>query len=287
MPTLAATIRARLDTLAQHESVVHADVNASALFRNAWNGTPDAWQQEILDSDSDRLFLNCARQSGKSTVTSVLAVKTALETPRSLILILSPTDRQSGLLFKKCKDVYQATPTLPPLVKCNERSMMLANGSEIVSLPGKPDNIRGFSAPRLIIIDEAAFASDALFHAVTPMLAVGHGTLALLSSPFGKRGFFWNEYEYIQEMKRPPEQRSVEFREIHSDEELETYHYIEVPASLVPRMTEKFLRTERIKKGPMFDQEYMCAFLDSEVAMFSYELVQQALDHGDEYERWF
>lgn len=273
MPTLAATIRARLDALAQHDSAAHADVDTLALFRNAWNGTPDAWQQEILDSDSDRLFLNCARQSGKSTVTSVLAVKTALETPRSLILILSPTDRQSGLLFKKCKDVYQSTPTLPPLVKCNERSMMLANGSEIVSLPGKPDNIRGFSAPRLIIIDEAAFASDQLYRAVRPMLAVGHGTLAILSSPFGKRGFFHSEYATIQEALR------IGARP--------TWHYIEVPASIVPRITPAFLMEERISLGPMFDQEYMCAFLDSEVAMFSYEMVQAALDSGQDYERWF
>jgi hypothetical protein len=273
LTTLAAQIKAQLAAIAQYEHKPGASVDALALFRNAWNGTPDPWQQEILDSDSDRLFLNCARQSGKSTVTSVLAVKTAVETPRSLILILSPTDRQSGLLFKKCKDVYQSSPTLPPLVKCNERSMALANGSEIVSLPGKPDNIRGFSAPRLIIIDEAAFASDQLYRAVRPMLAVGHGTLAILSSPFGKRGFFHSEYETIQDALR----KGVK----------PVWHYIEVPASIVPRITPAFLQEERISLGPMFDQEYMCAFLDSEVAMFSYELVQAALDHGEEFERWF
>jgi hypothetical protein len=198
----------------------------------------------------------------------VLAVKTAVEIPKSLILILSPTDRQSGLLFKKCREVYLSTPELPPLEKLNERSMMLQNGSEIVSLPGKPDNIRGFSAPRLIIIDEAAFASDQLYRAVRPMLAVGRGTLALLSSPFGKRGFFFHEYETIMKGGSP-------------------WHYIEVPANIVPRITQAFLDEEQISLGPMFDQEYFCKFLDSETALFSYESVQAALDSGEEYEVWF
>lgn len=39
---------------------------------------PDEWQKRVLRSEAPRLLLNCSRQSGKSTIASVLAVHTAL-----------------------------------------------------------------------------------------------------------------------------------------------------------------------------------------------------------------
>ncbi len=40
-------------------------------------------------------------------------------------------------------------------------------------------------------IDEAARVSDELYRAVRPMLATSGGRIVLLSTPFGKRGFFF------------------------------------------------------------------------------------------------
>lgn len=145
--------------------------------------------------------------------------------------------------------------------------MEFVNGSSIVSLPGKPDNVRGFSAPRLVIIDEAAFASDALYRAVRPMLAVSHGTLALLSSPFGRRGFYYHEYETImQQGSASP------------------WHYVEVPATAVPRISAAFLEEERISLGPLFNQEYLCTFVDSTLAMFDHQAIVDAMEA--ELETW-
>jgi len=39
--------------------------------------TPDAWQADVLRSPAKRLLLNCARQSGKSTTTALLALHQA------------------------------------------------------------------------------------------------------------------------------------------------------------------------------------------------------------------
>jgi len=69
---------------------------------------PDPWQASLLRSTAPRILLNCSRQSGKSTTTGTLAVHTALYEPHSLVLLLSPTLRQSGELFKKALAVYQA-----------------------------------------------------------------------------------------------------------------------------------------------------------------------------------
>src|ERR671911_387326 len=68
---------------------------------------PDRWQEDLLHSTATRILLNCARQSGKSTVAGVLAVHAALYEPGSLVLLLSPTLRQSQELFKKCLSLYR------------------------------------------------------------------------------------------------------------------------------------------------------------------------------------
>jgi hypothetical protein len=56
---------------------------------------PDGWQEELLRSTSDRVLLNCCRQSGKSTISGVIALHRALYHPGSLVLCLAPALRQS------------------------------------------------------------------------------------------------------------------------------------------------------------------------------------------------
>ena len=46
----------------------------------------------------------------------------------------------------------------------------------------------------LLIIDEAARVPDDLYRAVRPMLAVSDGRLICLSTPYGKRGFFYEAW---------------------------------------------------------------------------------------------
>jgi phage terminase large subunit-like protein len=59
------------------------------------------------------VLLNCSRQSGKSTVAASLAVYEALALPGALVLLLSPSLRQSQELFRKTLDVQ--TSSEPPL----------------------------------------------------------------------------------------------------------------------------------------------------------------------------
>ena len=76
----------------------------------------------------------------------------------------------------------------------NEISLELPNGSRIVGLPGNEATVRGFSAVSLLLVDEAARVSDELYMAIRPMLAVSGGALWLMSTPFGKRGFFYETW---------------------------------------------------------------------------------------------
>src|SRR5438105_1380505 len=63
---------------------------------------PDPWQAEALRSDAARLLLLlCARQTGKSSVTAALALDEAVHRQGGLVLLVSPSQRQSGALFRK------------------------------------------------------------------------------------------------------------------------------------------------------------------------------------------
>jgi phage terminase large subunit-like protein len=139
---------------------------------NAQGLTPDPWQTDLLHSSDRQVLLNCARQSGKSTTVAALALHTALFFDDSLVLILSASLRQSGELFRKVMAAYEAM-NRPIAAKGESQARLeLANGSRLVCLPAREETIRGFSGPRVLLIDEAARVPDDLYRAVRPMLAV-------------------------------------------------------------------------------------------------------------------
>jgi hypothetical protein len=76
-------------------------------FARALGLEPDGWQEELLRSTSERVLLNCSRQSGKSTISGVIALHRALYHPGSLVLCLAPALRQSQELFGKVLGFYR------------------------------------------------------------------------------------------------------------------------------------------------------------------------------------
>src|ERR1700704_2594825 len=137
-----------------------------ARFAEAAGIVPDPWQAQALRSSAPRVLLNCSRQSGKSTVTGVLAVHSALYDAGALILLLSPSLRQSQELFRKALLVYRSLGRPVPAEAENTLALELENGSRILSLPGKEHTVRGYSGVRLLVIDEAAWVPDELYMSV-------------------------------------------------------------------------------------------------------------------------
>jgi Terminase large subunit, T4likevirus-type, N-terminal len=216
---------------------------------------PDSWQQDLLKSSSGRVLLNCCRQSGKSTMTGLIALHRALYHPGSLILCLAPALRQSQELFGKVLSFYRVLgrPVLPQAER--KLSLELENGSRIVTLPGSEKTIRGYSGAALLILDEAARVADELYFAVRPMLAVSSGALMMLSTPYGKRGVFFEEWTGGHGWER-----------------------YEVPASQCPRISEEFLEEERrVLPSWVYRQEYECSFEETEDQVFTTEMVEQAV----------
>lgn len=228
----------------------------------------DPFQADVLTSKSSHIIMCCARQSGKSLTAALLALHTALYKDNQLILVLSPSLRQSGELFRsKIMELYK---TLEDLGACPVRStsttalsLTLGNGSRIVSLPDSEGTIRGYSGVNLLIADEAARISQDLYMAVRPMLAVSQGRLVLLSTPAGKRGFFWSAYTDVG---------------LIGPTSWEKYT---VKASECPRISAEFLQEERLALGERFYmQEYECSFEENEAAYFSYDEIHDAIS-GD------
>ena len=226
-----------------------------ARLMTAAKFSPDPWQQKLLRSHAHQILLLCSRQAGKSTIAAALAVRTALLQPRSLILILSPSTRQSGELFRKAKDIFNSLGRPVAIAAESALRLELVNGARIVTLPGKEGTVRGFSDVSLLIIDEAARVADSLYYSVRPMLAVSRGKLVALSTPFGKRGWFHSEWTGAGEWER-----------------------VQIAAGQVSRISSQFLAEERRALGERFyRQEYETDFADCVDSVFSYADIQAAL----------
>jgi hypothetical protein len=154
----------------------------------------DERQTEVLMSGAKRGILNCTRQWGKSTVGAAMAVHRAFTRKGCTVLVASPSGRQSGELVMKAEAMLGTMGISVQGDGNNERSLELPNGSRIVGLPENPEKIRGFSAVSLLLIDEAAQVEEAMYLALRPMLAVSNGDLWLMSTPYGKQGFFYERW---------------------------------------------------------------------------------------------
>ncbi len=244
MAKLAADLRLALDRVG---------------FASSLGLDPDPWQERLLRSTSPRVLLNCSRQSGKSTMSGVIALHRALYFPGSLVLCLAPSERQSKELFAKVSDSYRRLRGKPggtPAPASDRKlGMHLPNGSRIEALPGSEKTVRGYSGVDLLILDEAARVEDSLYHAVRPMLAVSGGALMMLTTPYGKRGVFFEEWTSGREWDR-----------------------YEVPAAECPRISEEFLEEERAALPTyIYRQEYECSFEDTEDQIFTHDMIQAAV----------
>jgi hypothetical protein len=200
--------------------------------------------------------MNVSRQAGKSTAAAVIGLHRALYHPGSLVLVLAPAERQAKETFSKMAGFYQRLGHPIPADSYRKLGVELANGSRIESLPGTEKTIRGFSGAALLIVDEAARVDDALYYAVRPMLAVSGGRLMLLSTPYGRRGIFYEEWT-----------------------EGEGWERYEVPASQCLRIPPAFLEAERRSMPEWwFAQEYGCEFRETEDQLFTHEMIEGARD---------
>jgi hypothetical protein len=225
---------------------------------------PDPWQAEILrtassPSNSEDLALCCSRQVGKTQTIGALILLVSLVRPNTFTLIISPSERQSSELLK-----WKVLPLWKKLgqplgAKANSKEIEFTNGSRVLALPSNADTIMGFSGVNFLVIDEAARVKDELYFASRPFVAAVQGKIISMSTPHGRRGWFFELW--------------------HSPEKLIR---TEITADKCARLTPEFLARELRRMGEQwFNSEYRCIFSELLGSMFRQEDIDYAMmPHG-------
>jgi hypothetical protein len=96
------------------------------------------------------------------------------------------------------------------------------------------------------------------YRGLRPMLSTSDGDIWMLSTPFGKSGFFYDTWT-----KEDP-----------------AWLKLSVQAYDCPRISSHFLAEQRsVMTSDSFRQEHMCEFLGSGGALFDPDLIEAALDY--------
>ncbi len=252
---------ADLETWMRHRADPVAWIHECGLLRDKAGNICqlDEHQKAILNPANKRVILNCHRQWGKSTISSLLCFWRALFYEKSLCLLVAPSLRQSSENFRKIADALEAITPAPELLEDTKLTLKFSNGSRIISLPGSQKTVRGFTAPDLIIIDEAAQAEDDLYGALFPMLSNSpDGRLICASTPWGQQGFFYKLWM----------------------EGGSSWRKIRVVASENPRIRPEVL--EEARQSPngalWYQQEYEGAFIASDTQLIDMDQIRKALN---------
>ena len=259
---------------------------------------PFPWQDAILNSTGRRIIINAARQSGKSTITSADPCWTAKYEPDSLSIVLAPTESQSQDDMEKIQRFISMDNSYPEYYPAATH-VKVSNGSKIRVVPAT-QSARGKSRPKIVILDEASQINDLIYtEVVLPMFTNNPGRLILLSTPYGKTGFFYDIFN------NPRPNDPWERYEIRSP-----WEPVQTPSGvdLIPYMDgdEKAYQAERAKKGIMawfspqhrnydeqleklydmgirkYKQEYCCEFVETESSVFAYNEIERMFSGQEE-----
>lgn len=250
----------------------------------------DKWQKEVL-AHKGNITIRSGRQVGKSTVVGLKVTKLALENPTSKTLVVAASQRQSSLLFEKILGEFNRlndyvleqaglfaknfdnSRTGRDLRSRWEREngifgdsptktrILLKDGTDIVSVPvGKTGiYIKGHSID-FLVADEAAFIPEMVWLAIKPMIAVsqklrGLGWEILLSTPFGKGGYYYNS---------------------HNDSDYRRFHVSSEDCRRIPK--EFLLKEKRRLSKWEYAQEYLGEFVDEFSQFFSTQLIKERMN---------
>jgi len=215
----------------------------------------DEWQEKVLKTKG-HLVLRTGRQVGKSTVVAIKAGEYAAKNKKKTILVIASVERQAQLLFEKTLNHVQEN--YGKMIKKGKdrptkHRIKLTNGSTIYCLPTglTGHGIRGYTID-LLIADEAAFIPEEVWTAVTPMISVTGGDMILLSTPFGKGGFFYNCF---------------------SRKDFTAFH---ISSEECPRIPKEFLKIEKENMTELqYAQEYRGEFIDELRQLFKDKLINE------------
>lgn len=164
------------------------------------------WQREVIENVFNPTYckgyyhiIKSRRQCGKSLMIEMILLKKAIETAKCNSFYLSPTIPQSRKVYNELKECVIKTPVYK---KHNDSNLEIAliNGSTISFKSAEQgENLRGFTANGLVVVDEAAYVSDDVFHSILAWKNVSQCPVILCSTPRFKTGFFYEYYRLAEQ----------------------------------------------------------------------------------------
>lgn len=146
---------------------------------------PHINQQKILDSTARFRVIMCGRRFGKSELSQIEIIKTALE--GKSVAYITPTYKLAKVFFEKL------TQAVPFENNKSELKIYFANNGSVEFYTGERlDNLRGRKF-HLVIIDEASFIpnlEEGWLNSIRPTLTDYEGKALFLSTPKGKNYFY-------------------------------------------------------------------------------------------------
>ena len=132
---------------------------------------PFNYQEKLLNDKSQRIIACMGRQTGKTSTIAARAIHYAYTHKKTTTLIISPSLRQSMIMFDKILTLIYNNPFLSSSVKRKTHTIIqLSTQSKIIALPCSENLLRGYTA-HLVIADEAAFIPEnVITEIIYPML---------------------------------------------------------------------------------------------------------------------
>lgn len=235
-----------------------ASVTRVGRFRQLWPRMKLYDYQEAFVNDASRYrIVNKSRQVGMTYIIAREAIMDCLDNPGETFLIVSVSERQAQHVINYIRAAIDEMAEPQPPEYNTKIEIRWPNGARIVSLPNSPSTVRGYKAKR-VYIDEAAHVQHdrELMQAIGPSTSRG-GAITLNSTPYGKRGIFWEIWSKAKELG---------------------YSVHEIPYNRCPELDLKVLKKQFGEMDEItFRQEFMCDFCDESMAFFPYDLIMKGV----------
>lgn len=219
------------------------------------DGQKEAYKA-LHDPKIKYMILNWSRQCGKSTFAEIACIESLCKVGKFSAYI-TPSYKHGQKVYA---ELMKYLEPLKIVKKSNASDLRIESifGTVLQFFSGEaPTSIRGNTISDILIIDEAAYFPDILsngediwYNVIQPTTKVRCKKVIMISTPAGKRGFFFNFYNKALNGK---DGYFCMTRTIY-DDKLASEEYIKDMKESTP--------------SKFFAQEYECIFLDSSLTFF-------------------
>lgn len=213
----------------------------------------------LHEDDTTYLVVRFSRQCGKTVISEVLMIEYLLK-PNTFSAYISPTYAQGQKVFKEMLQILQPTGLLKGANASSMEFETIYGGRLKFFSMQSPTAIRGNTIKNgILVLDECAFfptqlpdGSEPWSSVIYPIIKanIKRNKVLMISTPKGKRGFFWTAYNNaLQGIKGWKEISATIYDDaLISEDEIEN-----IKQSMTPIA---------------FDEEFLVKFLDNSISFF-------------------